>query len=196
MQEGAFSVVHSFSDTLRDIHGLDSVPWWPLAPGWWYVLGVIVLVPALIAAGYWLAYQGPWFGWRSDARRKLAGLRRELRKGSAREVAGQLSELLRRIAMARSGRRIAAGLTGDSWLNWLAEMDASGFDWETRGQLLLKAPYMPPTVEVERREVAALVRAATRWIDATRPARGGMELRARARSLWGGLRARIGIGNV
>jgi hypothetical protein len=185
-----------FSDTLRDIHGLDGVPWWPPAPGWWYVLGAIALIPVLIAAGYWLTYHGPWLGWRSDARRKLAALRRALPKGSPREVAGELSELLRRIAMARSGRRTAAGLTGETWLNWLAEMDTSGFDWEERGQLLLKAPYMPPTIEVERREVAALIRAATRWIDATRPAREGVELRARARAIWGGLRARFGIGYV
>jgi hypothetical protein len=186
----------AFSDTLRDIHGLDGVPWWPPAPGWWYVLGAIALVPVLIAAGYWLTYHGPWLGWRSDARRKLAALRRALPKGSPREVAGELSELLRRIAMARSGRRTAAGLTGETWLNWLAEMDTSGFDWEERGQLLLKAPYMPPTIEVERREVAALIRAATRWIDATRPAREGVELRARARAIWGGLRSRFGIGYV
>ena len=97
----------AFSNSLRDIHGLDSIPWWPPAPGWWYVLGAIVLVPALIVAGYWLTYRGPWLGWRSDARRNLAALRKALPKGSPRDVAGQLSELLRRIAMARSGRRTA-----------------------------------------------------------------------------------------
>lgn len=189
-------MVDTFSDTLRDIHGLDGIPWWPLAPGWWYLLAAIALVPVLIAAGYWLTYHGPWLGWRSDARRKLAALRKALPRENPREVAGRLSELLRRIAMARSGRRTAAGLTGETWLNWLAEMDTSGFDWEKRGQVLLKAPYMPPTMEVERKEVAALIRAATRWIDATKPERSGMELRTRARTVWGGLLARIGIEHV
>jgi hypothetical protein len=189
-------MVDAFSDSLRDIHGLDAIPWWPPAPGWWYVLAAIVLVPMLIVAGYWLSYQSPWLGWRSDARHKLAALRKALPKGNPREVAGQLSELLRRIAMARSGRRTAAGLTGDTWLNWLAEMDKSGFDWEKRGQLLLKAPYMPPTIDVERREVAALIRAAIRWIDATKPAHRDMNLRTRVRGVWNGLLARIGIGYV
>ena len=101
-------------DTLRDIHGLDGIPWWPPAPGWWYVLATIALVPVVIAVGYWLTNHGPWLGWRSDARRKLSALRRVLPRENPREVAGRLSELLRRIAMARSGRRVAAGLTGET----------------------------------------------------------------------------------
>ena len=29
---------------LRDIHGLDAIPWWPMAPGWWYLIGAAVLL--------------------------------------------------------------------------------------------------------------------------------------------------------
>jgi hypothetical protein len=123
-------------------------------------------------------------------------LRKALPRENPREVAGRLSELLRRIAMARSGRRVAAGLTGETWLHWLAEKDTSGFDWEKRGQVLLKAPYMPPSMEVERKEIASLIRAATRWIDATKPARNGTDLRTRARMVWTGLLGKIGSGHV
>jgi hypothetical protein len=189
-------MMESFPGTLRDIHGLDGVPWWPPAPGWWYVLAAIALVPVVIAVGYWLTNHGPWLGWRSDARRKLSTLRKALTKENPREVAGRLSELLRRIAMARSGRRVAAGLTGETWLHWLAVKDTSGFDWEKRGQVLLKAPYMPPSMEVERKEIASLIRAATRWIDATKPARKGTDLRTRARMVWTGLLGRIGFSHV
>jgi len=112
------------------------------------------------------------------------------------QQAGRLSELLRRIAMARSGRRVAAGLTGENWLHWLEEMDASGFEWEKRGQVLLKAPYMPPSMEVERKEVAALIRAATRWIDATKPVRNDTDFRMRVRMIWTALLGKTGIGRV
>jgi hypothetical protein len=186
----------TFSRTLHDIHGLDGVPWWPLAPGWWYVIAIIALIPVVIAMGYWLAYRGPLLGWRSDARRKLGALRKALPGENPREVAGRLSELLRRIAMARSGRRVAAGLTGETWLHWLAEMDTSGFDWEGRGQVLLKAPYMPPSIEVERKEIAALIRAAIRWIDATQPARKLPDFGVRARLLRMSLIGRRGPGHV
>ena len=81
-------------------------------------------------------------------------------------------------------------------MHWLAEMDASGFEWEKRGQMLLKAPYMPPSMEVERKEVASLIRAATRWIDATKPVRNGTDFRIRARMIRTALLGKTGIGRV
>jgi hypothetical protein len=50
-------------------------------------------------------------------------------------------------------------------------------------------------MEVERKEIA-LIRAATRWIDATKPARNGTDLRTRARTVWTGLLGKIGSGHV
>jgi len=155
---------------LRDIHGLDSVPWWPLAPGWWYVIGLVVFIVTGIGIRYLLIYYGPWLGWRGDARRQLRLLKKASLIDNPRDVAGRLSELLRRIAMARTGRREAAGLTGDLWLHWLVEHDNTGFDWEQRGQVLLVAPYMPPAMAVEREELSALINAAIHWIDASEPA--------------------------
>ena len=154
----------------RDIHDLDAIPWWPLAPGWWYLAGIVGLVLLLIGIRYWLFYNAGWLGWRGDARRQLRDLKKALPTEDPHVVAGRLSELLRRIALVRGGHREAAGLTGDTWLHWLVEHDNSGFDWERHGQVLLTAPYMPPAMPVEREELASLIRAATRWIDASRPA--------------------------
>lgn len=158
------------STVLRDIHGLDAIPWWPLAPGWWYAAGLIGLLLLFFGVRYWLIYYTGWFGWRGDARRQLRDLKKALASENPQVVAGKLSELLRRIAMVRSGRQQAASLTGDTWLQWLGEHDKTGFDWEKHGQILLTAPYMPPMMSVERKELAILIRAATRWIDASRPA--------------------------
>jgi hypothetical protein len=156
---------------LRDIHGLDAIPWWPLAPGWWYLAGLLCLLLVAVGLRYWLFYHAGWLGWRGDARRQLRSLKKSLASEDPHAVAGRLSELLRRIAMVRSGRQQAAGLTGDRWLVWLAEQDHSGFDWVQKGKVLLTAPYMPPAMPFERDELATLIRAATRWIDASRPAR-------------------------
>ena len=155
---------------LRDIHGLDAIPWWPLATGWWYAAGLIGLLLLFFGIRYWLIYYTGWFGWRGDARRQLRDLKKALASENLQVVAGRLSELLLRIAMVRSGRQQAASLTGDTWLQWLGEHDNTGFDWEQHGQILLTAPYMPPTMSVERKELATLIRAANRWIDASRPA--------------------------
>lgn len=156
---------------LRDIHGLDSVPWWPLAPGWWLVLALLVFLLLAVGVLKWMVHRGIWLGWRADARRQLHALKKALPTEEPREIASRLSELLRRIAMARGGRRAAAGLTGESWLQWLMAHDASGFDWLKRGRMLLVAPYMPPQSGVERKELGKLIRAAIRWVDSETPKR-------------------------
>jgi hypothetical protein len=155
---------------LHDIHDLDAIPWWPPAPGWWVVLGVAGLVVLVFAIRYWLRYSGLMPGWRNDARRQLRVLHQALRKQEPREVAGRLSILLRRVALARGGRQQVAGLSGERWLTWLEQNDSTGFRWTARGRLLVQAPYMPPAWPVERKEVARLVAAARRWVDAVIPA--------------------------
>lgn len=187
--------MEEFPDTLRDIHGLDAIPWWPLGVGWWYVIAFIIFIAVAIATSYWLMRYAPWLGWRRDAHRQLRALKKALPSEDPREVAGRLSELLRRIAMARSGRRTAAGLTGENWLRWLAKQDSSNFDWERRGEVLLRAPYMPPAMAVERAELAALIRAAMRWIDATQPSRKGLGL-ASLRSLFSATTGKGGSARV
>jgi len=168
------------SGTLRDIHGLDSIPWWPPAPGLSALLVMVVLLVLAVRFRYWILQRISWVGWRNDARRQLRALRKALTTEDPRIVADRLSELLRRIAMARSGRRTAAGLTGDKWLQWLAEQDTSNFEWEKHAQILLVAPYMPPGKTVERAELTRLIRAATRWIDTTHPSRKHKATRRRA----------------
>jgi hypothetical protein len=150
---------------LRDIHGLDPLPWWPLADGWWVLLGIAVsflLLYALLQLWLYRIRRD----WRLDARRLLKDLKRRLRGGDARQAAIELSELLRRIAMARFGRRSCAGLTGNDWLEWLRKHDPHGFDWTTEGRLLLELPYAPPGARVQPILVHDLINAALGWVEA------------------------------
>ena len=82
--------------------------------------------------------------WRWDAARQLRALRQRAATQDPKLTAGDLSELLRRVAMARLGRDACAGLAGEDWLAWLADQDPRGFDWRSKGRLLLDAPYAPP----------------------------------------------------
>ncbi|MCG6900054.1 MAG: DUF4381 domain-containing protein [Gammaproteobacteria bacterium] len=188
--------MESGTTVLRDIHGLDTIPWWPLATGWWYLVGLVVLLLLSFGIRYWLIYNAGWLGWRGDARRQLRQLKKALASEDAHTVAGRLSELLRRIAMVRSGRQEAAGLTGDIWLQWLAEHDNTSFDWERHGQILLTAPYMPPTMSIERKQLLTLIRAATRWIDASRPAEKKAGLWQRLAGLLSGAFGKSGAARV
>ena len=91
-------------DPLRDIRGIDPAPWWPPAPGWWLILFGILLSAMLV--WWWLQQRRlyPLGRWQKDARRRLLQLKRRLQSAPTKEVASELSELLRRIAIARCGR--------------------------------------------------------------------------------------------
>lgn len=151
---------------LRDIRGLDPIGWWPPTPGWWLVSGVAVLL-LLIAIRQWQRRHHFGGGWRQDAVQRLKVLRYRSAIDEPKEVGDELSELLRRIAIARRGRRVCAGLSGEAWLKWLSREDPTGFDWRTRGQVLLTLPYAPPQSETNRDELKGLVEAALRWVIAT-----------------------------
>jgi len=176
---------------LRDIHDLDPAPWLPLAPGWWALLALAALLLLTFGIRFWLRNSGMLTGWRGDARRQLRALQRALRNEQPREIAGRLAILLRRIAMARSGRRGTASLTGDSWLDWLEQNDSSGFKWTSRAQLLVKAPYMPPSWPVERKEVTRLIAAASRWIRTVTPADRRKSRRRRDKTVALGRRSHV-----
>ncbi len=155
---------------IRDIHGLDPIPWWPPGPGWWLV--GLVLIAA--AAAVWLLAQRqrhhPLIAakWQRDARRRLRSLRKRQSHMSTKEVAGELSELLRRIAMARFDRKSCAGLAGEEWLAWLASRDPAHFDWPRNARILLELPYAPPgRAGTERPLFNLLIDATLAWVSAS-----------------------------
>ncbi|AZR32270.1 DUF4381 domain-containing protein [Xanthomonas vasicola] len=95
---------------LRDVHLPPSPSWWPLAPGWWLVIAVIVLV----IGGAWVW----WWRGRQRQSRWLAAFDAELQRATtpAQRLAA-ISMLLR-----RAGRSVdphADRLQGDAWLQFL-----------------------------------------------------------------------------
>lgn len=103
---------------IRDLHLPQAIGWWPLAPGWWFLLAL-----AVVGLGY-LAYLG-YRRWRFNAARRVA--LRELARVSGEYAEGadavtlavELSELLRRTMLAYAPRSEVASLTGQRWLEWL-----------------------------------------------------------------------------
>ena len=121
---------------LRDIHLPEPVSWWPLAPGWWITLGLLVLAAVV---GYLL---------------KLARERQQLTKQSldeftrlvsryqadrdARSLLSDISQLIRRVSITQFEHESIAGLTGDAWLEFLdrtMESKKNGRDIKFCGEL-------------------------------------------------------------
>jgi hypothetical protein len=163
-------------DQLRDIRGIGDVPWWPPATGWWLVAAAVLIL--IMLAWRWRTLIRlrlpplPVFNigsWRWDAGRQLRALRNRAAEQDTKKTAGELSELIRRIAMARHGRDACAGLTGEDWLGWLKGKDPAGFDWTAGGRLLLEAPYAPPARQDRQAELLQLIDAAEAWVTAEEP---------------------------
>lgn len=152
---------------LHDIQGLDPVGIWPLAPGWWLVMAALLglwMLKGLLRGGLPAWRQRPRQRWHRDASRRLYALRARVNQSDAKTIAAELSELLRRIAIARCGREACAGLSGEEWLDWLAAHDPYRFDWSVRGRLLLKLPYSPPAGDDHRPALHDMINATLAWV--------------------------------
>ena len=153
--------VQQLLSQLRDISGLKDVSWWPLAPGWWFLLVLVLAIPTCVFL---------FKKWRRMRARRLeeqikamlADLRGE---ASVKKKAQGLSELLRLAALRRYGRASCAGLEGKRWLVWLKDHDPANFDWPHKAGILIKAPYMPDQMASEGdHDFDDIFRAVERWI--------------------------------
>lgn len=136
---------------LRDIHLPEPISWWPLAPGWWISLAVIIL---LIAAVYIARkiYLGKQL--RRDIAAELEHIRQQYQQvGNKPQLARALSILLRRANISYYPGSNIAGLTGEQWLQHLDKTNDRPsadlvFQSET-GKVLLSAPYLPDNAELD-----------------------------------------------
>lgn len=111
-------------------HAPAQANWWPLAPGWW---GLIILVITVIA--YALYYQ-----FSANVRLRRAALR-ELKNIEQTVVddialASALANLLRRYAIARFGREAVASLSGSAWINFIVAHGGKAWAGDTGANLL------------------------------------------------------------
>lgn len=148
---------------LRDIHGLDSIPWYPLPIGWWLViLGSLLLLGTLI--WLWRSYRQRYKQqrWRKTAKLEWQALNKPTL--TPHQQASRMDSLLRWIAIQQYGREACASLTGAAWLHWLQTHDPKQFDWQQQGQLLIKLPYMSPETEIDNTQLRQLHQAIYAWI--------------------------------
>lgn len=141
---------------LRDIHLPEGVPFWPPAPGWLAVAGVVA---ALLLLGLFLE----WRRRQTLAYRALRDFKAVARDGDARAVGAAGAVLIRRVLLSRDPHAAAAAFTGDAFARFLGA-GAKGMPAEI-GRFLAMAPYLPPGApEAEGIDRKALVAAVRRWI--------------------------------
>ncbi|MDF1756806.1 MAG: DUF4381 domain-containing protein [Legionellaceae bacterium] len=103
---------------LHDIRLPDPISFWPLAPGW-YLLILLVVLLGIIAYFVILRHYSLW----QVKRRALAILamhRAEyLADSNSQRACATVNELLKKVAIAYYPRQLVAGLQGRAWISFL-----------------------------------------------------------------------------
>lgn len=150
-------------DRLHDIVAPSAVPWWPPAPGWYWVIGFALVLVLVVAFRVFIHWQHNRY--RREALTELGRL--EGRWKDAEERAATLlalSELTKRTALTAFPREEVAALTGTKWFEFLdhtghTEVFANGL-----GAMLANAIYDPRTVSFDDAKLNELVTAIRHWI--------------------------------
>jgi len=152
---------------LRDIHLPDTVAWWPLAPGWWILLALVVLAIATVYLYKLWHYKRRML---QEAEQELSQLAEAFQAHQdARQTIELLSALLRRVGIVAFPQHDVAGLTGIAWLEFLDHTLAGSstavsrrFDNEL-GRYLITAPYAQ-RVEIDAAQMQTLIALCRQWL--------------------------------
>ena len=146
---------------LRDIHLPDPVSWWPLAPGWWLLLFIVI-------AGIFLSL----FLIKRHREKKLSAIfianqefdqiKNNFKNNNDQSrLIADLSALLRRISISIHKRDVAASLTNEDWLKFLDQYSTNNEFSQGVGRILVEGPYQPsPSYDSD--ELIALI---SLWFD-------------------------------
>jgi hypothetical protein len=124
--------------------------WWPLAPGWWVVITLVILLGGII--GYIL-----WKKWQANAYRRAA-----VKELNQMTDVNLLPQLLKRTALSVYPRETVAALTGEKWIAFLNASASRAIFTKSIGEKLLSLSYQPHEMnETEKQDVLT---AAEKWI--------------------------------
>ncbi len=126
---------------LRDVHLPDPISWWPPAFGWWMIVVALFVVVSLVL---WARAHRQ----RTRPRRLALAQLQEVKQQFAihadeQQTMTRLSDLLRRVAIAVFPRSHVAGLSGQSWLQFLDRTGRTTQFSDGPGKSLLFGPYQP-----------------------------------------------------
>ncbi|MDP3562467.1 MAG: DUF4381 domain-containing protein [Legionellaceae bacterium] len=149
---------------LRDIHLPAEINhWWPLAPGW-YILMLFLIITSTSAIFLTKRYLSRQYI-KKQALNVLTTIEKEQRMTpNSQRASAAVSELLKRVALARYSREEIAGLHGEDWLTFLLSHDvknAQDRDWSSIRKALLEYPYQPP----HQHNLNQLFHFARQWIE-------------------------------
>ena len=152
--------VYTLND-LREIAIPEPVSFWPPAMGVWIIAGLAAIALAHLTLKRYNI-------WRANAYRR-AGLllldEIEDNAESLETIVGEISIILKRVALAAFTREQVASLTGEDWLNFLNQSYGGNGFFDNPGHLLKDATCRPNGENaIDRNDSEKLLLLARTWI--------------------------------
>lgn len=124
---------------LRDIHLPEPINWWPLAPGWYGVMVIFILIAIVLIRI--IDRKKEQAKPKKQALELLKSYRQHYEKErNAQLASARISELLRRVALVYYPREQVASLHGEDWLEFLNQT-SKGIDFKPVQYMLLDLPF-------------------------------------------------------
>ena len=147
-------------DPLANLNPLrqpELISWWPLAPGWWLLLAIVLL--GLSALVYFLVRRHRDNAYRRRALQQLQRLQQEyLVERNTSAYLAKTNALLKSVALLAYPRREVAASSGEEWLSFLNNplSDAEQFQPE-----FVTGAYQRVCPQIDMEQIH---RSATKWI--------------------------------
>ena len=139
---------------LRDIHLPDPIGWWPLAPGWW---GVLVLLILLIGILVYVIRRRRRITPIKLALAELARIEADANMPAVQKVQA-LSILMKRFVLSLRSREEVAGLAGQDWMKLMDQLFNTDQYTQGAGRYLAESPYRRELPTAQLLELCKLCR--------------------------------------
>lgn len=143
--EGDMNSADNLLTQLKDIHLPPAPSIWPLAPGWYALIGIIITGLMIVGVIKYKVYRANRY--RKQALKELQQIEANLTDTA--HTVESLAILLKRTALVAYPQESVAGLTGEAWLSFLDKKgNTQGFT-QGVGRLLISAAYQEkPIVQI------------------------------------------------
>ena len=143
---------------LKEIRYPNDIEWWPMALGWWIILGIIISVIVVFVMRFLRNFK------RNKKRRialnELNRIRNdEIICSDVSLLTNKLSILIRKSMLAYESRDTVAGLVGEEWLEFLDQNLEEKYFSQGVGRSLVLFPYQNPKdlISIDVAELCDLV---------------------------------------
>ena len=160
---------------LNDIVLPATIGWWPLATGWYVLIGLLLISLA------WFSYRSlrRWInnGYRRAALHELQLLEDRLHRAEERDASlRQIPVLLKRTALSVYPRRQVASLSGKDWFNFLNSTVKNPLFTEASASTLNLVSYSTGELgAVDSKASSALLDASRSWLKYHQPIAGPID---------------------